>query len=119
MIDKPLHNIIGKVKDMKNNTMFIDTHSEEALKTNNLYIQLSEWRTNTAKIKKIPPYCIFSNKTLLDIVRRTPKSLNELKLIHGIGQLKLQEYGDTIIEFVSSHYIIETMNEFNSEIKKK
>ena len=119
MIDKPLHNIIGKVKDMKNNTMFIDTHSEEALKTNDLYIQLSEWRTNTAKIKKIPPYCIFSNKTLLDIVRRTPKSLNELKLIHGIGQLKLQEYGDTIIEFVSSHYMIETMNEFNSEIKKK
>jgi ATP-dependent DNA helicase RecQ len=43
---------------------------------------------------------IFHDKVLLDIAAKRPASLGELSQISGIGQKKLERYGDAVLEVV-------------------
>ena len=54
-------------------------------------------RTALAKEMRVPPYTIFADRTIMDIVARKPKNREELLLIYGIGQAKADKYGDMIL----------------------
>ncbi len=47
---------------------------------------------------QVPPYIIFSDKTLHDMSRRYPVNLQEMRLITGVGEEKLQRYGKDFAE---------------------
>lgn len=47
-----------------------------------------------------PPFMIFSDATLRDLVRAKPKTLNALLSISGIGQHKLKQYGQQFLDAV-------------------
>jgi ATP-dependent DNA helicase RecQ len=44
--------------------------------------------------QQVPPYIIFSDKTLHEICRTFPLTLPELRKVSGVGDLKLQRYGE-------------------------
>jgi ATP-dependent DNA helicase RecQ len=48
----------------------------------------------------VPPYVIFHDTTLLEILRIAPKSLSVFKGIAGVGQVKLEKYGSQFIDTV-------------------
>ena len=51
----------------------------------------------------VPPYVIFSDRTLVELATYTPKSPESLLNISGIGQVKARQYGDIFIKLIR-HY---------------
>ena len=63
--------------------------------------RLRAWRRDRAAEQKAPPYVIFQDRTLLEIASRRPSSLDALARIPGVGQAKLQRYGQGVLEALS------------------
>lgn len=63
-----------------------------------LWLLLKEKRMALAKEQGVPPYVIFHDSTLLEMVNRKPQSLTDMAKISGVGQAKLERYGDAFLE---------------------
>ncbi|MBZ0091084.1 MAG: DNA helicase RecQ [Sulfuricellaceae bacterium] len=62
-----------------------------------LWLALKAKRLELAREQGVPPYVIFHDSTLLEILNRRPASLAELGDISGVGQAKLARYGDAFL----------------------
>jgi DNA helicase-2/ATP-dependent DNA helicase PcrA len=60
-------------------------------------LALKEWRLARARAEEVPAYVVFNDRTLAELVARTPKTLAELADIPGIGPAKLERYGDDLL----------------------
>jgi ATP-dependent DNA helicase UvrD/PcrA len=67
-----------------------------------LYAVLKRWRLETAKTEERPAYVIFHNSTLAEIVRRGPRSREELASVPGVGPAKLERYGDEVLAVLAA-----------------
>ncbi len=67
---------------------------------NPLWLALKERRLELAREQGVPPYVIFHDSTLLEILNRRPDNLTELGKISGIGQAKLTRYGDAFLKVI-------------------
>ena len=65
-----------------------------------LWQALKAKRTELAREQGVPPYVIFHDSTLLEILNRRPGNLTEMGQISGIGQAKLARYGDEFLKVV-------------------
>jgi ATP-dependent DNA helicase RecQ len=63
-----------------------------------LWHALKAKRMELAKEQGVPPYVIFHDSTLLEILNQKPSSLTEMSQITGVGQAKLERYGDAFLE---------------------
>jgi ATP-dependent DNA helicase RecQ len=61
---------------------------------------LREWRKEVAREHGVPAYTVFHDATLQEIARRQPASLDGLRGISGIGEIKLERYGEPILQVV-------------------
>ncbi|MFA5371698.1 MAG: DNA helicase RecQ [Sideroxydans sp.] len=57
-------------------------------------------RMELAREQGVPPYVIFHDSTLLEILNQKPQTLDEMGRISGIGQAKLVKYGDAFLRVV-------------------
>ncbi|GGO90551.1 DNA helicase RecQ [Wenjunlia tyrosinilytica] len=71
---------------------------EEALA---VFEQLRSWRAATAKEQGVPAYVIFHDATLREIAAAPPSSLTELAAVSGVGESKLEKYGQQILELLA------------------
>ncbi|MFZ4474433.1 MAG: DNA helicase RecQ [Saprospiraceae bacterium] len=62
-----------------------------------LFERLVALRRLTAQKQGVPPYLIFSDATLKEMVEKQPLSDTELLMVSGVGERKLQLYGDAFI----------------------
>jgi ATP-dependent DNA helicase RecQ len=65
-----------------------------------LYEALRAWRRETAAAQGVPPYVIFHDKTLAEIALFRPATLSDLNTIGGVGQTKLDHYGQAVLKVV-------------------
>ncbi|HEX5338833.1 MAG TPA: DNA helicase RecQ [Gallionella sp.] len=65
-----------------------------------LWLALKAKRMELAREQGVPPYVIFHDSTLLEILNQRPGSLTELGAISGVGQAKLTRYGDEFLRVV-------------------
>ncbi len=63
-----------------------------------LFERLRALRRKLADEKKVPAFVVFSDKALQDMAARKPASRAEFLEVHGVGQRKLEEYGDVFLE---------------------
>ena len=68
-----------------------------------LWEDLRSLRMEIAKTEGIPPFIIFHDKTLAEIVSLLPQTLDELSGIYGVGQKKLENYGNQFLDVVINH----------------
>ncbi len=68
-----------------------------------LFFKLKEVRTKLAKEKNVPPYIIFSDKSLMEMCIKLPKTNNSFLDINGVGQVKLDIYGDIFLECINNY----------------
>ncbi len=61
------------------------------------YSALKAWRAEVAREHNLPAYVIFHDATLAAIAQRNPLSLDDLQGISGMGEKKLQAYGDEVL----------------------
>jgi ATP-dependent DNA helicase RecQ len=62
-----------------------------------VFERLRAWRTGVAKELGMPPYVIFHDSTLRQIAGSPPTTLAGLALINGVGETKLERYGQQIL----------------------
>ncbi|MFE4874379.1 MULTISPECIES: ATP-dependent DNA helicase UvrD2 [unclassified Streptomyces] len=62
-----------------------------------LYERLRDWRSHQAKELGMPPYVIFTDKTLMAIAEAVPSSGHELAVISGVGARKLDRFGTDVL----------------------
>ncbi len=62
-----------------------------------LWQQLRELRKQLASEQKVPPYIIFNDATLKELLHEQPQSLSEMAQIPGVGERKLQLYGKVFL----------------------
>lgn len=62
-----------------------------------LYERLRDWRAVRAKEIGQPPYCVFTDKTLMAIAEAVPGSAGELAVISGVGTRKLSRFGTAVL----------------------
>lgn len=66
--------------------------------------RLKSWRRRTAAEKGWPPYAVFSDETLRELVQFRPSSLERLRSIYGIGETRLRNFGAEILEIIQTYY---------------
>ncbi len=62
-----------------------------------LFERLRAIRLSLAKELKVPPYVIFHDKTLVEMSVQRPRSLGELRMVSGVGEQKLEKYGESFL----------------------
>ncbi len=72
-----------------------------------LYQRLKEYRLNKSKEENLKPYMVFSDKTLEDLICKMPKTLEELLLVEGFGEFKVNKYGKDILSILEEDKIYE------------
>ncbi len=65
-----------------------------------LFAALKALRMSIAKEHNIPPYVVFHDKTLIDMVLRKPTSLMAMSGVPGVGQSKLKKYGQMFLNAI-------------------
>ena len=67
-----------------------------------LWEALRARRTELARAQSVPPYVIFHDATLREMVARRPRTLDDLAMISGVGETKLRRYGEAFLEVVAA-----------------
>lgn len=65
-----------------------------------LFEALRAWRKEEAAAQGVPPYVIFHDRTLLEIAAARPSTLPALGRAGGVGQGKLDRYGEAVLRIV-------------------
>ncbi|MBL7497229.1 DNA helicase RecQ [Frankia sp. CNm7] len=63
-----------------------------------LFERLRAWRAATAKEQGVPAYVIFHDATLREIASSSPATLSDLATINGVGENKLNKYGQQVLD---------------------
>ena len=68
-----------------------------------LWEALREARLSLAEQAGVPPYVVFHDATLKEFVRLRPDSLDAMLGVHGVGQAKLDRYGEAFLSVIAAH----------------
>jgi ATP-dependent DNA helicase RecQ len=66
-----------------------------------LFEALRQRRLELARERGLPPYVIFHDSTLLEMVERRPSSRAAMAAVPGVGARKLEEYGDIFLAVIA------------------
>lgn len=66
-----------------------------------LYEEIRKYRYNKSKEEGNKPYFLFNNNTLDLLVKEKPRTKEELLKVQGFGQVKVDKYGDDLLEIIN------------------
>ena len=75
-----------------------------------LFEQLRQRRKEVAQERGVPPYVIFTDKTLLEMANRKPMTPEDMLKISGVGERKMETYGTAFLELITE-YVMATVDE--------
>jgi ATP-dependent DNA helicase RecQ len=94
------------VKEKKTRTKRTKTKAKPKTNANSLFERLRLLRYKIAQEEDIPAYLVFSDATLKDMERQRPMSDDDFMKVSGVGQRKMEVYGDEfiaeIVRFIGS-----------------
>ena len=68
-----------------------------------LWEALRSRRTELAKAQGVPPYVVFHDMSLREMVEQRPTTLEEFARISGVGETKLERYGEAFLALILEH----------------
>jgi ATP-dependent DNA helicase RecQ len=68
-----------------------------------LFDALRELRRQIAEEKQVPPYVVFSDATLRELARSRPSTPERMRLVYGVGEMKLREFGERFLERIARY----------------
>ncbi|MGY0219014.1 DNA helicase RecQ [Endozoicomonadaceae bacterium StTr2] len=92
----------GKVAAIKEKKQSADIPEIESEEDQALWNNLRELRRTLAVEQDVAPYMIFNDKTLREMVAFKPTSQDELLRLNGVGQHKLEMYGDAFLNLINN-----------------
>ncbi|UPT77399.1 DNA helicase RecQ [Sulfurovum sp. XGS-02] len=82
--------------EVKKRVTYFDDYDVE------VYDKLRDLRTQIASEKGIPPYIVFSDKTLKDLSMKIPQDKEAMLEVHGIGEVKFERYGKEFLTLLNN-----------------
>ena len=67
------------------------------------YLKIGSLRTlrlEIARVEKVSPYIVFSDKTLVHTCRVRPKTKEEMLSVSGVGEFKFAKYGERFLKAI-------------------
>ena len=64
--------------------------------------QNDKLRAEIAREEKVPPYIVFSDKTLVQMCIEKPTNKNAMLKVSGVGEFKFEKYGERFLEVIRS-----------------
>jgi len=68
-----------------------------------LFSLLRDKRSKLAQAGNVPPYVIFSDRSLVEMAAFFPQSLQTFGAMYGVGQAKLEKYADQFLPIIQSY----------------
>lgn len=93
---EPVFGVVQEAERVKRK----DSRRAEIEYNEELFEILRQKRKEIADAEHVPPYVIFSDKTLLEMATYYPQSNAGLLKISGVGQVKLKQYGEAFLELI-------------------
>lgn len=110
-----LNNISGKILKGEEKVLFREISINKlSNEDDRLFEILRSLRLEISKEEKVPPYVIFGDVTLKEMSSKYPATLEELSKIPGVGEVKLNKYGERFIEEIKKY-----VNENNVKVLKE
>ena len=66
-----------------------------------LLTELRALRLSFAKERGVPAYVVFTDRTLVDMARRKPVTIDEFAEVHGVGAAKLRDFAEPFLKTIS------------------
>ena len=70
-----------------------------------LFEKLRQLRLEIARKEKVPPYIIFSDKTLVQMCQIRPGTKQEMLTVSGVGEVKYSRYGEAFLEVLQGENV--------------
>jgi PIF1-like helicase/Helix-turn-helix domain/HRDC domain/UvrD-like helicase C-terminal domain len=67
------------------------------------YECIRAWRHKTAEAEEVEVYQVLNNRSIFELVNYLPTTAANLKKISGIGKVKVEQYGEAIIEIIQQY----------------
>jgi ATP-dependent DNA helicase RecQ len=77
--------------------------AEQSEADQSLIAALKALRMRLAKERRVPPYVIFSDKSLIDMAQLRPRDESEFGMVHGVGAAKLKDFGKVFLKAIREH----------------
>jgi ATP-dependent DNA helicase RecQ len=71
-----------------------------SLEAKQLFEELRKLRKQLADEQGVPPYVVFSDKTLVELSILKPSTRDEMLTVSGIGEVKLERYAEPFLEAI-------------------
>jgi len=68
-----------------------------------LLARLKALRMSLARQRRVPPYVIFSDRSLIDMAQRRPQNEDEFGEVHGVGAAKLKDFAAIFLRALQDH----------------
>jgi len=68
-----------------------------------LFDALKRRRLELARERGVPAYLVFADKSLIDMAQRKPRTPVDMAEVHGMGEVKLAQYGHVFLEVIRQH----------------
>ncbi|MEG0280682.1 MAG: ATP-dependent DNA helicase RecQ [Morganella sp. (in: enterobacteria)] len=68
-----------------------------------LFAKLRKLRKSIADEDNIPPFVVFNDATLIEMAEQCPVRANDLLLINGVGERKLERFGNAFMALIREH----------------
>ncbi len=91
---------IDIVRMLEKKTEQLLTKAAEAPHTTELFELLRTLRKHIADEQQIPPYVVFSDRTLHDMAATLPRTAEAMLTVSGVGEVKLQRYGQQFLRLI-------------------
>ena len=85
------------------NRAFEEEASPQAIE---LFGRLKAWRLAVSRQAGVPPFAVFTDQTLRDIAQAMPKNTTQLRVIRGIGDVKVQRFAAPVLALVRGEEVI-------------
>ena len=85
------------------NQAFEEEASPQAIE---LFGRLKAWRLEVSRQAGVPPFAVFTDQTLRDIAQAMPKNTTQLRVIRGIGDVKVQRFAAPVLALVRGEEVI-------------
>ena len=95
--------VMGLLQDVKEQVKKTEKKKSELEYNSAFFAMLRQKRKEMADEAGVPPYVIFSDRTLIEMAAYYPQSAASLLNISGVGQMKLNRYGGAFLEIIGAY----------------
>lgn len=101
---KSINILKGKEKVMAK----LKNTNDDTVLDEELFKKLRILRRDLSQSENVKPYIIFSDSTLIQIANLRPQTKDELKEIRGVGEKKIDRYGERVLRVVHNHILMKS-----------